>query len=246
MIKRSISIGLNYQGSENELPDCHLDATRIQARANDAGYTPHLRLGKFSVSDFVDEIERLKRDAKHTDTTLISFSGHGTQYEDPSSPELDFIEEGLCFDGGGFIEVLDDDDFRLLINSIPGTVFVFLDSCFSGGMQRVVRSPREWKRKFVPFDPAFKIVEYVPDYMRTVKTPHVQKRYFLFASAENEVSWSTGEGGLFTNSFCQIYDALPAKRRTIANLMRGCVTLCGQEQTPNYRSEGGNGAKRVF
>lgn len=242
-MKRFLSIGLNYEGSENELPDCHLDADAITRRALASGYTGSKYTGIFTADDFLSELVRLRQSAKKSDITLISYSGHGSQ-RTGSRTEADYMEEYLCFWNGRDIEFFPDDDFRNLLNEIKGAVVLFLDCCFSGGMEReAIRPNREFKRRFIPLSGGI-IFRPKIDLSRAALALG-NKLYFLNASAESEVSWSTGTGGLFTKSFCSGYDRTREKK-TIKSLVDYSVGVCAGDQTPNYKIYGGNAAKRLF
>lgn len=243
-MKRAVCIGLNYEGSGYALPDCHIDATEVAKRAMSDKFGVSIFTHVFTVADFVAELVRFREVCKKTDTTLISYSGHGTQY--PTADESDRLEEGFCFWNGQDIEVFPDDDFRLMVEQIPGKVVLFIDSCFSGGMSRNVAKPGAKTARFVPYQPSFKVVR--PNDSRNLQKAALakgNKSYWLFASKESEVSWSTGEGGLFTRSFCAGYDK-GKQRRTIKNLMNSAAAICGDDQTPNYQTYGGNASKLLF
>ena len=130
MKKTAIHIGLNYKGSDYALPDCDMDAREMEIRAMAAGYHTHRYGADFTAKAFIDVVETLAKSGKKSDIALITYSGHGTQWNDVSGVETDWMTEGLCFWDGKRIQVLPDDDFRHLVEAIPGTVFVFLDSCF--------------------------------------------------------------------------------------------------------------------
>ena len=243
MKKEALCIGLDYKGSGYELPDCHMDAAEIEARAKKAGYYTEKYTGILGAKKMILAATMFKDLASPAgnDITLIQFSGHGTQF--PSSSEPDGMQEGLCFWNGKNIEVMPGNDFRALINQIPGTVYIFLDSCFSGGMDRGL-SANQWHRKFIPFREDFEIVRPLQDVKRSPRTKN--KLYFMAACAEGEVSWSTGSGGLFTRAFCASYDKAQPSARTISKLMKQTSLLCGNDQTPGYECFGGSGTKRIF
>lgn len=245
-MKRALCIGLNYIGSPYELPDCHLDAHSINKRVA-ATYNEVSPLTViYSSSDFFTAITGLQSIAKKNDTTLITFSGHGTQWAEPINSEKDITREGLCFWNGKEIEVLSDDDFRLLLEGIPGTVILLLDSCYSGGMDKMVGSPRlsgNWQKKFIPFDDDFKVIRVEPSLSRAVKG--ASRMYFIFACGKNEVSWSTGNGGLFTKSFCSAYDRWRLQR-TVKNVVNAAKKECVPDQTPRYEVIGGIANKKIF
>lgn len=240
-MKRAIITGLNYVGSPYALPDCDIDANNIAGLAGEAGYKVTKSTGIFSVSDFVSEIVAIRENARKSDTTLIYQSGHGTNWHSPGSDERDRVEEGICFWSGTEIEVLPDNDFRALVQEIRGTVIVMFDTCFSGGMDRDAATPG-MRRKFIPFD-NFKIKTARP-FISKGAIP-LNKMYFLFASGEDEASWSTGAGGLFTRAFCAGYQNILIPR-TIKSLMSYAKDVCMRDQTPNWKIIGGNATKRLF
>lgn len=245
-MKRALCIGLNYTDSPYELPDCDMDAYEIAARAGREYRRVDVKKGPFGARDFVEAVQYLQNTRSKSDTTLITFSGHGTQWAEPINSEKDITREGLCLWNGKEIEVLPDDDFRHLLEAIPGTVIVLLDSCYSGGMDKMAGSPRlsgNWQKKFVPFNDDFKIIHVEPSLSRAVKGAN--RMYFMFACGKNEVSWSTGDGGLFTKSFCSAYDRWRLQR-TVKNVVNAAKKECVPDQTPRYEVIGGIANKKIF
>jgi len=183
---------------------------------------------------------RLREHSTKSGTTLIAYSGHGsTRYNET---EQDRLDEGLCFWNGTNIEFFPDDYFRNMIDAIKGTVFVFFDSCFSGGMERVSLGFVGAKR-YVTFDNSFSVFQ--PTAQKRTAAPG-NKIYFLFASKEHEYSYSTGQGGLFTNAFFKVYGETWKQARTIKSVMTRTTKICVPDQTPNYLITGGSALKRVF
>lgn len=242
-MKRYLSIGLNYEKTPYSLPDCEMDARAIQQAAIRAGYFG-TAFFQCSAANFIAEVDEIRQNAKPTDTTLISYSGHGTQWN--GGQEADQMEEGLCFWDGNGIEVMQDNDFRAIINTIPGTVYIFLDSCFSGGMARSLRGrPKlsgQWSGRFIPFEQDFKVIDCGSE--TTPRLLLTNKQYYMLACSESEVSWSTGTGGLFTKTFLEKYNA--AKSRTIKNIMSLTKSECKPDQTPIWQIFGGAASKKIF
>jgi hypothetical protein len=222
----------------------------MEALAQKAGYKTEIQALVFSVSDFQIWVGERKRVGKKSDFTIFSMSSHGTQWSSDAPGEGGY-EEGLCFWNGQDIEVLPDVDFIRLLHQIPGSVFVVLDSCFSGGMSRarkVAESEGAWKSRFISFNPSFQVFR--PFKGRAVhqraQVPE-NKLYFIAASSEDEVSWSTGTGGLFTKSFTGAYERYATKSmRTIKRLMAIACEECSPEQTPVFKGYGGTQLKTIF
>ena len=243
---QSLIIGLNYENSPYELGGCANDALNYEKRIGRLNGTGNLYAGGICTANtFYREMQSLAANAAkyRMPKTIITFSGHGTQYA--HGDEGDGMQEALCFWNGHNIELVPDDVFRAYVRNIPGSVFVVLDSCFSGGMDRDVQNPNaaEWRRKFVQYDETMDVV--LPTgFARTPKASTQNKTYWLFACKESEVSWDTGTAGWFTLNFCQVYDAMA--NRPIAKVMGRTASLCKPDQTPVYNIEGGTSLKHIF
>ncbi len=245
-MRKALHIGQNYTGSPYELPDCHLDAWAMRGLSAANGYDAVIYAQNafritLSAEDFIAELIALREHSTQKSFTLISYSGHGTQYY--SNSEADRQEEALVFWSGGEISLFPDDDFRKLLFEIKGTVFVTLDCCYSGGMERNVAKPGR-TRRFIECPPSARVVRYDGNLSKAAAAQN--RVYFLNASSESEVSWSTGQGGLFTRAFVEAYEKGTSKMRSIVNLIKQAKIACAGEQTPNYVIYGGNATKRVF
>lgn len=251
MANNALVIGLNYKGSPNSLPDCDLDANAIDVLAYEAKYKIQKELGIFSVGDIVDAIRRIARDSKSTSKTIISFSGHGTQWsvDKPTPSEPDGYDEGICMWNGKHIEVFTDDDFREEVTKIKGVVFLLMDSCFSGGMQKLAFRQHE----LLGYQHVSRLVKYSPDWpiIRTgdgsaQRSLVTSKLYFMMASSEWQEAISTGTGGLFTKGFCEAYKSTVPSKRTVSRMMSEAAKYCAGNQTPKLIIENGSASKRVF
>lgn len=101
---------------------------------------------KATAGNFVSAVLRLSERVHENDTFYVFFSGHGTYKDDDDGDEPDGKDEFLCF----VDKLLRDDTFYELMQRVHARCKVlFLDSCFSGGAARGVRSigpPRVWDR----------------------------------------------------------------------------------------------------
>lgn len=196
-ISRAIVIGINYTGETYALPDCEQDADMMAAMLESRGVEVHLQKGECSVSWLLSHLTITAATRQRPEDTLyIYFSGHGTQYPDASEPNG--IGEALCFYNrkSRIIPLLKDNDLVAALDRIPGTKIVILDSCFSGGMNREAVEPIEgMQKKYLAFDP------HTMPLFESIATRDVLRytpQYFLFACSEEQVSYSTGNGGAFT------------------------------------------------
>lgn len=239
-MKRAIVIGLNYTGQAYALPDCELDADNMAAILKGAGVQVSLFKGEISAGFLISHLTNVEATRqKSGDTLFLYYSGHGTQL--PNMTEADGEDEALClYEKGKGIEALRDNDLRAALDKIPGSKIMILDSCFSGGMDRNAPLPGRY-RKSVQFDPASMTRFLMPDIpARSTTKP---KLYCLFACAESEVSYSTGIGGMFTNS---LRVAHQQGKRKIKDVMKVAEVKCEPDQTPNVFIVGGAVSKRIW
>ena len=178
--KVAILIGLDYKGTENELPDCQLDVDNI-AKNLLVGYDIIEKYYDMSPRQFQGIIEKYAS-LKSDDTLLICYSGHGTQI--PSTLEADRTQEGLVFFQKDTFYVLKDRDFQALLNQLSCNVLVHLDSCFSAGMERMIGDNRISRFKSFHFK----------DIVVGIRLPRSKKakKLMLMACSEHETAASTG------------------------------------------------------
>lgn len=241
-MKRAIIIGINYTGEPYALPDCEQDADMMAAMLESRGVETFVQKGECSASWLLSHLTITEANRQEPgDTLYIYFSGHGTQFPDPTEPNG--IGEALClYSKKGGIILLKDNDLVAALDRVPGTKIVFFDSCFSGGMNRETVEPQEgMQKKYLAFDPE-KMVLYESIARRDVLryTP----QYFLFACAEDQVSYSTGNGGAFTLALNQ---CARLGYRSLSKILRWTkVALIGSGQTPTAHVVGGSYSKRVI
>ena len=104
------------------------------------------------------------------------------------------------------------------------------------------RQPDNRKRA-LPFDEDTMRVYRAPKTLKTDPKPP-GKTYFLFASDEDEFSYSTGDGGLFTKALK--FGRLNNELKTISKLMKFAKVYCVGSQTPVSKIYGGNASKRIL
>lgn len=193
-MKLLISIGLNYKDSEYALPDCELDAQRMSDLYSKNGYNTKV----FNAID-VDGFRALMGEisASNVEELVLYYSGHGMQLPNSSGIEQDKYEEALCFWNGQKLQLLKDDDFALLVQEVAKKVTVIIDCCHSGGMARSTMKPGMKPKSIAYEDSMSELIVELPQR----KNVGARAATFLFASVESQVSYSTGDGGAFTNEF---------------------------------------------
>lgn len=130
--KRALLVAINdYPGTRNDLQSCVNDLVAIeQTIAGDLGFADIKRLtdSDATVANVEVALRELFKGAEIGDQLLFFYSGHGTQVVNGTT-----MEEALYLFDGSF---LDNRLVDLAKGLPPGCLTVFLDSCFSGGMEK--------------------------------------------------------------------------------------------------------------
>ena len=241
-MKRAICIGINYTGEPYALPDCEQDADMMAAMLESRGVEVHLQKGECSASWLLSHLTITAATRQRPEDTLyIYFSGHGTQY--PDKTEQGGIGEAIClYNRKGGIVLLKDNDLVAALDRIHGTKIVIFDSCFSGGMNRETVEPQPgMKKKYIEFDqetmPLFESIA-------TRDVFRMGPQYFLFACGEDQVSYSTGNGGAFTLA---LHRCDQLQFRSLSKILKWTKPVLNQYgQTPTAHVVGGSYSKKVI
>lgn len=178
----------NYPGSGNDLNGCINDVNLVAERL------PEFQIRKFTDSDvtverFIAEIEYAIANSVENDMICIHYSGHGTYVEDKNGDEVDGYDEALYLYNG----VLIDDKMNEMLQKIPNgvTVFLLLDSCFSG---TATRNPH--KIRFMP--PKFERKEH----LRIKRGWYEDLKWIVLSGcAENQTSADAFINGKYHGAF---------------------------------------------
>jgi hypothetical protein len=229
--KYAYCIGLNYEGTPDELRGCRADAENLAAVMRGRGFDSVEAYFSQTPAEFFNSMASFAERLTPADTLVITYSGHGTQAYDPSEPrEFDWYDEAIClWSAQTGIQVVKDDDIQRAISRIRGVIFFISDSCYAGGLDRMTAAPKAGHRqKFILFDPATMPV-YNPALPKAEKPNPFQRVYQLFACDEQEVSWDTASGGVFTNALLKHY---AAGTKSVGKLIDKCREDLRDWQTP--------------
>jgi len=231
-----LTIGLNYTGTDNALPGCENDAkfwTGLFAGKFDNGkniYTSahYTKATDQTIVDFVKQSSRL---LGMSDLFIFQYSGHGTRENTPEGHK----EALVLYDGNDY-SLMYDETLRELLGTIKGTVLIVLDSCFSGGMTRLIQRtgpnmPAGARRKFIPFDPAWKETA-VHSSIRGVRS--VAKSgsvLYMLACEENQTALDLGDYGAFTKG-CMT--AILKKKKRAKTITMTAADIVEAYQNPVY------------
>lgn len=146
-VKRAVLIGINYASNDNldTLSGCINDAMAIRGILMDtyqyknenitvlrddlkAGYTAPTR------ENIIQSVKNAVSSNTDEDELWIHYSGHGSLVTDEDKDETDKRDEGIFssdYDNDA-IKIILDDELKLLLNKVKGTVMITQDCCNSG------------------------------------------------------------------------------------------------------------------
>jgi hypothetical protein len=137
----SLHVGLNsvdpnaYAGWGGALEAGESDALAMARLVSRVGYESHRLLSAEATADAVlDKIRRAAQDARAGDIFVLTYAGHGGQFDDLTNDESDRKDETWCLYDR---EILDDEISMALAAFRDGVrVVVLSDSCHSGTVTR--------------------------------------------------------------------------------------------------------------
>ena len=137
MTKRSLVVGIDAYEAPNALPSCVADAQGFAAllQTRYAFDDVTVLLDKDATkAEIVAALTALVGDVATTDRIVFYYSGHGYSFQ-----KDDATLEALVAQDAQF---LDSRELKALVAGVPpGTFTVVLDSCFSGGMEKLFLVP---------------------------------------------------------------------------------------------------------
>lgn len=129
---RHLCIGLNYEGTQNQLGGCENDAQGYHSALR---YSAKKSRGELldgcSAATLRESLSALAAVQTPADTFYLTFSGHGTTVASATGPDGKDECLVLWSEKTGF-ELVKDDDLRRWLEAIPGTVVCIFDRAFRG------------------------------------------------------------------------------------------------------------------
>lgn len=209
-----LAIGCNYEGESYALPDCARDAISIAEALEPFAATAKALLNeKATRRGMLAAFAKHKTARKKSDTSIISFSGHGTT--EPIDGKG--VQAIVCNDG----TLLYEHELRELLADLGPAIFI-ADCCYSGGLTRGRR-----KARTVPVSHCFRHETIVP--RRMPPKPHAT----YAACRAGETAASTGKGGAFTLALLEAFE----KRKdatTLKGLAQGIKALLPTDDYPQH------------
>jgi hypothetical protein len=133
MAKKALVIGINAYSPPNALPSCVNDAdafAKYLETQNGFHAVTNFRDAQATRTAILAGIRTLLADARDSDELVLYFSGHGYSYQDGDAHIDALVSQDSKF-------LTTDDMSAATASAPPGALTVVLDSCFSGGMQKV-------------------------------------------------------------------------------------------------------------
>jgi len=262
----SIHVGLNhvdptaYNGWDGALSGCINDANDMKAIADSLGYQSSLLIdSQATASAVICAIGQASQTLQSGDILVLTYSGHGGQFDDVNGDEDDGKDETwVLWDR----QLLDDELYALWPQFAAGVrVFVVSDSCHSGTVLRVVaaREMYQTSQKTKAEPPKFRVVTdedrekyFDPDpkiramgeTVQWLAGPSdkamIQARILLISGCQDNQLSADGTGnGLFTEKVKQVWSS-GAFTGDYRKFWQDVRALMPMQQLPNYFVVGAN------
>ncbi len=240
MKKLSLHLGLNavnpgkYGGWPGTLNACEQDAKDMQALCLQKGFLDSKLLltrdATFSALQL--NTQRLAAQTESGDLVVITYSGHGGQYQDDTSDEKDGLDETICLYD---TQVVDDVIRALIAQFAKGVrVVTIFDSCHSGTAARLVASAPNGLGA-VKCAPRSATQAQRPVFAPTI--PLLCNHLHIGACADAQVSYDGDKNGFFTARLLQSVTEL-GQNATWEAVYKNTKKLCGRTQTPQMAQFG--------
>lgn len=150
MAKKAVIIGINDYAPIGpggpDLNGCIHDARDMANTLVICGFLPKdiriLTNQNATNKNIIEYLKWLITNSKKGDSLVFYYSGHGTRVANLDSDlELDGLDEAICPHDYKTAGVLRDDDFKVILNTLPSGVNldVFFDCCHSGSGTRRIK-----------------------------------------------------------------------------------------------------------
>jgi len=201
--QQALVVGVNdYKGTTYDLEGIDKDVQKMNRLFSSWGFEVQTLKSKQSLK-LQKILSEYANTLKEDDVFILYFSGHGSSTVDRSGDELDDDRDELVVvsDGTQNLFILDDNLDKIL-DKIRARKLIIFDSCNSGTANRSYRPDLDKKVKYIPAPPNVgdskdDLIIPIQSFMPTQTGP-----YLFFASCkDNEKSFSSKDGSVFTNSF---------------------------------------------
>jgi metacaspase-1 len=207
MSKKALCVGINYEGSGNDLKGCIHDANAWAELLVDHFDFPKpdvklLLETQATKTNIIAGLKALLAGAKRGDVLVFQNSSHGTYVVDQGSDELDRYDEAICpYDFKR--NLILDDEMREIFSGLPARVqlTVILDSCHSGTGTREVFSPTRKPRFLDPTEFGGAALKNPEKAKIAAKLPQARMKEILLSGCKStEYSYDAQIGGAFNGA----------------------------------------------
>jgi hypothetical protein len=213
-----------YERKLDPLGSSAKDAIDLAAITQKQGFEVHLRTNdKATREEFLRLFKLSAQKMQAGDLLVISFSGHGGQAENVMFEDTAFdgLDELLCF----YDDILLDDAlfYHLCLAPAGSKIHLIIDSCHSGGAERMEGETEPLKLPFDKFRPEVRIENYTGEHEDLA----IRAATIFWGSARPS---ALAGNGLFTQTLVEVWHT----DRGRSNYTRFYNTL-RQRSHPQYR-----------
>lgn len=198
ILQKALVVGVSdYAGRGNDLTGINLDANRMKSIFSKWGFDVKELQNSLTLEQTLDSYAKtLTAD----DVFIFYYSGHGSFTYDKSGDEDDDRDEMIVLSDSNTNLYLLDDKINLMLNKIKARKLIIFDSCNSGTATKIALRTKEVKTR----------AKYIraPEEVRTrakssitPQTPVSGEFLYFAACRDDEQSFATSNGSLFTNAF---------------------------------------------
>jgi len=176
------------------------DVAKMKKLLESRGFKVKMLFNKESLN-LAQELERYSQ-LKSEDSFVFYYSGHGTFQNDTDGDEADGTDEALVLSDGEQNKIFLDDALFGYLNAISAKKLVLLDSCHSGTAFRTFDEnlKQDLQSKTMDATNKYELIKTKAFRVQERTTLNGGEYIALSASQDNETSFATKTGSLFTNA----------------------------------------------
>jgi hypothetical protein len=176
------------------------DVGKMKKLLESKGFKVKTLFNKESLN-LAQELERYSQ-LKSEDSFVFYYSGHGTFQKDTDGDEADGTDEALVLSDGEQNKIFLDDALFGYLNAISAKKLVLLDSCHSGTAFRTFDEnlKQDLQSKTMDATNKYELIKTKAFRVQERTTLNGGEYIALSASQDNETSFATKTGSLFTNA----------------------------------------------
>jgi hypothetical protein len=198
ILQKALVVGVSdYAGNDNDLSGINIDANGMKSVFSNWGFDVKELQNSLTLEETLDFYAKT---LKAEDVFIFYYSGHGSFTFDKSGDEDDDRDEMIVLSDSNTNLYLIDDKIKLMLNKIKARKLIIFDSCNSGSATKRSVQPKgaNFKAKYIQAPKELKIRAKAS----TTPQTSISGEFLYFAACrDDEQSFATNKGSLFTNAF---------------------------------------------